>query len=155
MVYTEEDRLKSLELAREAKSLKAHLKREEKKANPPTKGRPPKITIEKPIQEPVIVKDLETEIIEEIVKPEPEPETEEIVEIQKIKKPKKIIRKKIIQQYDSESADEEEIITYVKAKHRPERSERPERPERPEEYKKYARPELYEKPIEIPKRRFL
>jgi len=69
--------------------------------------------------------------------PEEEPEVVEEVETRKIKKPKRrIVRKIIKEQYDSESTEEEyEEVVYVANKHRP----------------KQAKPKPVEKPPELPK----
>lgn len=106
MVLTKEQRIELLKKAREAKKVKADAKKQDKKDNPPPKGRP-----KKKVEEKTLELDLE-----EVVIPPPaelEPEIEEIIEVRKVPKKKKIIRKKIIQEY--ESGTDEEIIEEVQA----------------------------------------
>jgi len=160
MPLTTEQRIELLKKAREAKALK---KAEADALKPtPVKGRPKKETPKKTldITEPIEaeVPDEEATIVEEIIKPsnqevkeieniskrtskkkeeaEPEPEIVEEVEVRKIKKPKRrIIRKIIKEQYDSESTEEEiEEIIYKPPKH-----------------KSKAKVKEIEKPPELPK----
>ena len=117
MPQTYEDKLELLKKAREARKIKYQKIKEEKILNTPPPGRPKKK------KEEIKTLDLgNTEEINETEEPkqvieEPKQEAdeeeivEEIVEIQKIQKPKKkkkIIKKKIIQQYESSSSEEEE-----------------------------------------------
>lgn len=105
MVLTKEGRIELLKKAREAKKAKSDAKKQEKKDNPPPKGRPKKKAPEQ--------KTLELDL-EEVVIPPPaelEPEIEEIVEVRKVPKKKKIIRKRVIQEYESGTDEEvEEIV---------------------------------------------
>lgn len=141
MPLSTEQRIELLKKAREAKAKK----KEERDAQKPTpvKGRPKKevkktldITepaeIEKEIDE--IIENVEDKIISNIPKrtskktnvvPEPEatevePEIIEEVETRKIKKPKRrIVRKIIKEQYDSETTEEEiEEVIYKPPKHK-------------------------------------
>ena len=110
MVLTKEERIQLLAKAREAKKAKSDAKKQEKKDNPPPKGRP-----KKKVGENNANKTLELNL-EEVVIPPPaelEPEIEEIVEVRKVPKKKKIIRKRVIQEY--ESGTDEEIIEEVQA----------------------------------------
>jgi len=109
-VLTKEERIQLLAKAREAKKAKSDAKKQEKKDNPPPKGRP-----KKKVGENNANKTLELNL-EEVVIPPPaelEPEIEEIVEVRKVPKKKKIIRKRVIQEY--ESGTDEEIIEEVQA----------------------------------------
>jgi len=109
-VLTKEERIQLLAKAREAKKAKSDAKKQEKKDNPPPKGRPKKMVGENNAN-----KTLELNL-EEVVIPPPaelEPEIEEIVEVRKVPKKKKIIRKRVIQEY--ESGTDEEIIEEVQA----------------------------------------
>ena len=108
MVLTKEQRVELLKRARQAKKEKSDAKKQEKKDNPPPKGRPKKKVEEN--------KTLELDLEEPKVLPpaELEPEIEEIVEVRKVPKKKKIIRKKIIQEYESSGTDEE-IIEEIQA----------------------------------------
>jgi len=113
MVLTKEQRVELLKKAREAKKAKSDAKKQEKKDNPPPKGRPKKKVEEKTLELDLDQKK-EAEAEEVFIPPdELEPEIEEIVEVRKVPKKKKIIRKKIIQQY--ESGTDEEIIEEVQA----------------------------------------
>ena len=101
MVLTKEERIELLKKAREAKKVKSDAKKQEKRNNPPPKGRPKKKVEEN--------KTLELDLEEPKVLPpaELEPEIEEIVEVRKVPKKKKIIRKRVIQEYESSGTDEE------------------------------------------------
>ena len=117
MVLTKEQRVELLKKAREAKKAKSDAKKQEKRDNPPPKGRPKKKVEENKTLDLHIL-DLEekkeAEAEEVFIPPdELEPEIQEIVEIRKVPKKKKIIRKKIIQEY--ESGTDEEIIEEVQA----------------------------------------
>jgi len=133
MPLTKEERIELLKKAREAKKVKAEAKKAEKLANPKPKGRPPKVKeeqktldlTERSTDAPSVEKDDVFEI-------------EEIVETRKVKKPKKIIRKRIIQEYESGTDEEEEII-----------EEAPIRRARPPQAK--AKP--VERPVELQKPR--
>ena len=133
MPLTKEERIELLKKAREAKKVKADAKKADKLANPPKKGRPPKMKdehktldlTESSTDAPPVEKDDVFEI-------------EEIVETRKVKKPKKIIRKRIIQEYESGTDEEEEII-----------EEAPIRRARPPQAK--AKP--VERPVELQKPR--
>ena len=107
-MLTKEQRCELLKRARQAKKEKSDAKKQEKKDNPPPKGRPKKKVEEN--------KTLELDLEEPKVLPpaELEPEIEEIVEVRKVPKKKKIIRKKIIQEYESSGTDEE-IIEEIQA----------------------------------------
>ena len=111
MVLTKEERIELLKKAREAKKVKSDAKKQEKRDNPPPKGRPKKKVEEKTLDLDLDEKK-ETEAEEVFIPPdELEPEIEEIVEVRKIPKKKKIIRKRIIQQYESGTDEEvEEIV---------------------------------------------
>lgn len=107
MPLTKEDRIALLAKARAAKKEKADAKKAEKAANPPPKGRPRKAKI---------VDDTNTLELE-LPEPEPEPpaelepEVEEIIEVRKIPKKKKIVRKRVIQEYESGTDEEvEEVV---------------------------------------------
>tara|TARA_R110000822_G_scaffold63900_2_gene157007 strand:- start:136 stop:585 length:450 start_codon:yes stop_codon:yes gene_type:complete len=125
--YTVEERLELLKKAREAKADKYIAKLEDKLANP-------KITKPKPEPKPEPEEPVNTEDIEVV---------EEIV-YEKIKNPnpkKKIIRK-IIQQYESEDDDIEEIV------YKP-----PPKPtKRQSSYEQYARPDIKQEEQIEPKR---
>lgn len=107
MVLTKEERIELLKKAREAKKAKSDARKQEKKDNPPPKGRPKKKTLELDLDEKK-----EAEEVTPLADYS-EPEIEEIVEVRKVPKKKKIIRKKIIQEY--ESGTDEEIIEEVQA----------------------------------------
>ena len=102
MPLTKQDRIELLKKARQAKAEKAEAKKALKLANPPKKGRPAKVKEEQKTLDltntstdaPPFDKDDTFEI-------------EEIVETRKVKKPKKIVRKRIIQEYESDGTDEE------------------------------------------------
>ena len=142
MVLTTEQRIELLKKAREAKAKK----KEERDALKPTpvKGRPKKtLDITEPVE---VTKEADEEIeeiienVEEKIKPsgrnipkrttkkissdtiieEAEPEVVEQVEVRKIKKPKRrIVRKIIKEEYDSESTEEEiEEVIYKPPKHK-------------------------------------
>jgi len=108
MVLTKEERIELLKKAREAKKVKSDAKKQEKRNNPPPKGRP-----KKKVEEKTLDLDLDEKKEEEVFIPpdELEPEIEEIVEVRKIPKKKKIIRKRVIQEYESGTDEEvEEIV---------------------------------------------
>ena len=107
MPLTKEERIELLKKAREAKKVKAEAKKAEKLANPPKKGRPPKVKEE---QKTLDLTESSTDAPP--VEKDDVFEIEEIVETRKVKKPKKIVRKRIIQEYDEDETDEEveEII---------------------------------------------
>jgi len=105
MPLTKEERIELLKKAREAKKVKADAKKAEKLANPPKKGRPPKVKEE---QKTLDLTESSTDAPP--VEKDDVFEIEEIVETRKVKKPKKIIRKRIIQEYESGTDEEEEII---------------------------------------------
>lgn len=130
MPLSKEERIELLKKAREAKKIKQQERKAEKLANPPKKGRPPKAKAEQ--------KTLDLELPKEELPKELEPEVEEIIEVKKVKKPKKIVRKRIIQEYESGTDEEEEII-----------EEAPIRRARPPQ----ARAKEVEKPVEMPKPR--
>ena len=111
MVLTKEERCELLKRAREAKKTKSDAKKQEKKDNPPPKGRPKKKVEEKTLDLDLDEKK-EAEAEEVFIPPdELEPEIEEIVEVRKIPKKKKIIRKRVIQEYESGTDEEvEEIV---------------------------------------------
>ena len=112
-MLTKEQRCELLKKARLAKKEKSDAKKQEKKDNPPPKGRPKKKVEEKTLELDLDEKK-EAEVEEVFIPPdELEPEIEEIVEVRKVPKKKKIIRKKIIQEY--ESGTDEEIIEEVQA----------------------------------------
>ena len=131
MPLSKEERIELLKKAREAKKVKQQERKAEKLANPPRKGRPPKAREEEKtldLTEMEAVDDLKNDTFE----------IEEIVEVKKVKKPKKIIRKRIIQEYESNTDEEEEII-----------QEAPIRRARPPQ----ARAREVERPVEMPKPR--
>jgi hypothetical protein len=133
MPLTKEERIELLKKAREAKKVKADAKKAEKLANPPKKGRPPKVKEE---QKTLDLTESSTDAPP--VEKDDVFEIEEIVETRKVKKPKKIIRKRIIQEYESGTDEEEEII-----------EEAPIRRARPPQAK--AKP--VERPVELQKPR--
>ena len=133
MPLTKEERIELLKKAREAKKVKAEAKKAEKLANPPKKGRPPKVKDE---QKTLDLTESSTDAPP--VEKDDVFEIEEIVETRKVKKPKKIIRKRIIQEYESGTDEEEEII-----------EEAPIRRARPPQAK--AKP--VERPVELQKPR--
>ncbi len=133
MVMSTQDRIALLAKAREAKRLKKAQADAEKPI--PVKGRPKKIVdgktldlvdkldiadeeINDMIDEPVKYSKRTSKKLQSQIEPEPEPEIEpeiiEEVEIKRIKKPKKrIVRKIIKEQYDSDSTEEEyEEVVY-------------------------------------------
>ncbi len=137
MVMSTQDRIALLAKAREAKRLKKAQADAEKPI--PVKGRPKKIVdgktldlvdkldiadeeindmIDEPVREPVKYSKRTSKKLQSQIEPEPEPEIEpeiiEEVEIKRIKKPKKrIVRKIIKEQYDSDSTEEEyEEVVY-------------------------------------------
>ena len=133
MVMSTQDRIALLAKAREAKRLKKAQADAEKPI--PVKGRPKKMVdgktldlvdkldiadeeINDMIDEPVKYSKRTSKKLQSQIEPEPEPEIEpeiiEEVEIKRIKKPKKrIVRKIIKEQYDSESTEEEyEEVVY-------------------------------------------
>jgi len=142
MVLTKEERCELLKRAREAKKAKSDAKKQEKKDNPPPKGRP-----KKKVEEKTLDLDLDEKKEEEVIPlaDYSEPEVEEIVEVRKVPKKKKIIRKKIIQQY--ESGTDEEIIEEVQA---PIRRTRPQQAQ----VKEVEKPIPLEEPKEPEKPRF-
>lgn len=108
MVLTKEQRVELLKKAREAKKVKSDAKKQEKRDNPPPKGRP-----KKKVEEKTLDLDLDEKKEAEVFIPpdELEPEIEEIVEVRKVPKKKKIIRKRVIQEYESGTDEEvEEIV---------------------------------------------
>lgn len=116
MPLTTEQRIELLKKAREAKAKK----KEERDAEKPTpvKGRPKK-EVKKTLDisektEPTL--EIQDEEVDKII----EPEVIEEVEVRKIKKPKRrIVRKIIKEQYDSESTEEEiEEVIYKPPKHK-------------------------------------
>lgn len=112
MVLTKEQRVELLKKAREAKKAKSDAKKQEKRDNPPPKGRPKKKVEEKTLELDLDEKK-EAEAEAEVFIPpdELEPEIEEIVEVRKVPKKKKIIRKRVIQEYESGTDEEvEEIV---------------------------------------------
>ena len=150
MPMSYEQRLELLKKAREAKALNTEKRKQEKLANPTKMGRPPKAKVEERTlhipetePEPEIVSDNEPEIVEEIT-------------YEKIKKPKKkIVRKKIIQEYESDSAsEEEEIVTYVKPRREPKITARIERPERDPEPPRMRPEERQPPPVTLTKNPF-
>jgi hypothetical protein len=149
MPLSYEQRLELLKKAREAKKLKGDARKQEKIDNPPPRGRPKKVVEERTLHipetqpEPEIVSDNEPEIVEEIT-------------YEKIKKPKKkIVRKKIIQEYESDSgSEEEEIVTYVKPRREPKISSRIERPERDPEPPRIRPEERQPPPVTLTKNPF-
>ena len=125
-----EDRIELLRRAREAKKAKQEARKAEKEANPPPRGRPKKPKPEEKTLDLVDNNQVKDEELDDILKndlePEPEPKTSkrttkkekvvpqqeqepeivEEIETRKIKKPKKrIVRKIIKEQYDSDSTD--------------------------------------------------
>lgn len=159
MPQSYQDKIELLKKAREAKKAKYDAIKQEKIDNPPPKGRPRKetkktldITESAEIQDEEIdeiIENVEDKIIPNIpkrtskklqsqIEPEPEPEIVEEVEVRKIKKPKRrIVRKIIKEQYDSESTEEEiEEVIY-----------------KPPKYKSKARVKEVEKPPELPEPR--
>ena len=131
MPLSKEERIELLKKAREAKKVKQQERKAEKLANPAKKGRPPKAKTEDKtldLTEMEKVDDLKNDTFE----------IEEIVEVKKVKRPKKIVRKRIIQEYESGTDEEEEII-----------EEAPIRRARPPQ----AREKKVETPIEMPKPR--
>ena len=107
MPLTKEERIELLKKAREAKKVKADAKKAEKLANPPKKGRPAKVKEE---QKTLDLTNTSTDAPPPQIDKDDTFEIEEIVETRKIKKPKKIVRKRIIQEYESGTDEEEEII---------------------------------------------
>lgn len=130
MPLSKQERIELLKKARQIKKEKADARKAEMLANPPRKGRRPKASEEE--------KTLDLELPKEEPPKELEPEVEEIIEVQKIKKPKKIIRKRIIQEYESNTDEEEEII-----------QEAPINKAKPPQ----ARAKEVERPVEMPKPR--
>ena len=124
MPQSYEDKLELLKRAREARKVKYEKIKEEKILNTAPPGRPKKKkeeikTLDLGNTEDIDEKEEPKQVIEEPKQEAEEEEiVEEIVEIQKIQKPKKkkkIIKKKIIQQYESSSTEEEEEeIVYQK-----------------------------------------
>ena len=159
MPQSYQDKIELLKKAREAKKAKYDAIKQEKIDNPPPKGRPRKetkktldITESAEIQDEEIdeiIENVEDKIIPNIPKrtskkketeaeAEEEPEVIEKVETRRIKKPKRrIVRKIIKEQYDSESTEEEyEEVVY-----------------KPPKYKSKARVKEVEKPPELPEPR--
>jgi hypothetical protein len=125
MPQSYEDKLELLKRAREARKVKYEKIKEEKILNTAPPGRPKKKkeeikTLDLGNTEDIDEKEEPKQVIEEPKQEAEEEEiVEEIIEIQKIQKPKKkkkIIKKKIIQQYESSTDDdeEEEEIIYQK-----------------------------------------
>ena len=162
MVMTTEQRIALLAKAREAKRLKRAQADAEKPI--PLKGRPKKIVdgksldlvdklevndeeiydmINEPLKNPKRTSKKIQSQIEPNVEDEIEPEVIEEVEIKKIKKPKKrIVRKIIKEQYDSDSTEEEyEEVVYVTNKHRPKQAQ-PKPVEKPRELTPPREPEI-------------
>jgi hypothetical protein len=108
MVLTKDERIELLKKAREAKKVKAEERKKLKAENPPKKGRPPKVKEE---QKTLDLTESSTDAPP--VEKDDVFEIEEIVETRKVKKPKKIVRKRIIQEYESGTDEEEEIIEEV------------------------------------------
>jgi len=133
MPLTQQERVELLKKAREAKKVKAEERKKLKAENPPKKGRPPKVKEE---QKTLDLTESSTDAPP--VEKDDVFEIEEIVETRKVKKPKKIIRKRIIQEYESGTDEEEEII-----------EEAPIRRARPPQAK--AKP--VERPVELQKPR--
>ena len=171
MVLTTQERIELLKKAREAKAKK----KEERDALKPTpvKGRPKKETKKTlDITEPLEATEVADEEIEEIIEnveekimPKPnipkrttkkketevaeaEPEVIEVVETRRIKKPKRrIVRKIIKEQYDSESTEEEiEEVIYTVPKYKSIQAKAKEiekpRPPTPPEIKQQSKPTL-------------
>jgi hypothetical protein len=140
MALTKEQRIELLKKAREAKKVKAEAKKAEKLANPPPKGRP-----KKKVEEKTLDLHLDEKKEEEVIPPADysEPEVEEIVEVRKVPKKKKIIRKRVIQEYESGTDEEvEEIVEAPIRRTRPQQAkvkevekpiplEEPKEPEKP------------------------
>ena len=141
MPQSYQDKIELLKKAREAKKAKYDAIKQEKIDNPPPKGRPRKetkktldITESAEIQDEEIdeiIENVEDKIIPNIPKrtskkketeaeAEEEPEVIEKVETRRIKKPKRrIVRKIIKEQYDSESTEEEyEEVVYKPPKYK-------------------------------------
>lgn len=166
-----EDRIELLRRAREAKKAKQEARKAEKEANPPPRGRPKKPKPEEKTLDLVDNNQVKDEELDDILKndlePEPEPKTSkrttkkekvvpqqvqeqeqeaqivEEIETRKIKKPKKrIVRKIIKEQYDSDSTDVsyEEVI-YTAPKHRP-RQAKAKQVEQPPELPKPIEPQV-------------
>ena len=165
---TMEQRIELLKKAREAKKAKQEERKVEKINNPPPRGRRPKQKPEEKTLDLVDNNQVKDEELDDILKndlePEPkniskrtskkekvvpqqvqeqEPEIIEQVETRKIKKPKKrIVRKIIKEQYDSDSTDVsyEEVI-YSAPKHRP-RQAKAKQVEQPPELPKPIEPQV-------------
>lgn len=152
MVMTREDRIELLKKAREAKALK---KAEADKSKPvPVKGRPKKVAEENRTLD--IVDDVlqEKDVLEEPkkvpAKPKPKPKPAEVDDdvevvekeiIEKVKKPKRRVLRRIIkQEYESDDTEEEYEEVIVKPT-------RVKKPVKPVELKK----EHTETPKQIPK----
>tara|TARA_R110001606_G_scaffold79615_2_gene183831 strand:+ start:5973 stop:6494 length:522 start_codon:yes stop_codon:yes gene_type:complete len=159
---TTEQRIALLAKAREAKRLKKAQADAEKPI--PVKGRPKKELdvktldlvdkldiadeeindmINEPVKNPKRTSKKLQSKIEPDVEDEIEPEIIEEVEIKKIKKPKKrIVRKIIKEQYDSDSTEEEyEEVIYRPNKHRPKQAQ-PKQVEEPRELTPPREPEI-------------
>jgi len=168
MPMSMQDRIELLKKAREAKKAKQEERKAEKEANPPPRGRRPKPKPEEKTLDLVDNNQVKDEELDDILKPEPktepepkniskrttkkekvvaepvqEPEIVEVVETRKVRKPKKrIVRKIIKEQYDSESTEEEyEEVVYQAPKHRP-RQAKPKEVEKPPELPKPREPEV-------------
>ena len=164
---TMEARIELLKKAREAKKAKQEERKAEKEANPPPRGRRPKPKPEEKTLDLLDNNQVKDEELDDILKTEPEPknvkrtskktnivpeqvqepEIIEEVQVRTIKKPKKrIVRKIIKEQYDSESTEEEyEEVVYQAPKHRPKQAKakpveppRPPTPPREPETKQYT-----------------
>lgn len=116
MVLTKEQRIMYLERAREAKALKAKQAKEPKPE--PIKEPSPEpepVKVEKPKKIKKVGKSLD---LTSLPDPKPAPKTEivneevveVITEVQKVKKPKRVVKKVIQQEYDSEDSEVEEVV---------------------------------------------
>ena len=177
MPLTTEQRIELLKKAREAKKAKQEERKAEKINNPPPRGRPKKeatatkktLDITEPMEAEVPDEEIEEiiENVEEKIMPKPnipkrttkkketeveatevEPEVIEVVETRRIKKPKRrIVRKIIKEQYDSESTEEEiEEVIYTVPKYKSIQAKAKEiekpRPPTPPEIKQQSKPTL-------------
>ena len=104
MPLTKQERIELLKKARQAKAEKAEARKAEKLANPAKKGRPPKVKEE---QKTLDLTNTSTDAPPPQIDKDDTFEIEEIVETRKVKKPKKIIKKRIIQEYSEDDTDEE------------------------------------------------
>lgn len=124
MPLTKEQRIEYLKKAREAKALKAkQLKEPVKEVVKQPEPEPEPVKVEKSKKIKKVNKSLDLSSLPDN-KPTPkiEIENEEVVEVitevQKLKKPKRIIKKVIQQEYESES-DVEEIVEVIQPKYKP------------------------------------